>query len=199
MEYQCESCETLWVLADRARFLRKVVRKELYAQWKSRSWLPTSRQMGILKEIAGAADHDEKNVYYPCQINLPGGRLIAKAILVATTGDCFGKFPLDRGVSLLAANHGISPSDFALPAEVRAATMVAREKSMGYAPVNVRDNRGKRYTLSGEMHLFARDGIRGPDLSLDESPYHGKNIVHPDGAEMYLICDMFDGKTAPQR
>ena len=64
--------------------------------------------------------------------------------------------------------------------------MVAREKSMGYAPVNVKDTSGNRYTLSSQMHFFEKNGIFGPDIILDDSPYHGKNIVHPDWAEMYF-------------
>jgi hypothetical protein len=192
VEYKCGKCETLWVLAENAQFMSKVVRKELYEKWKSRPWLPTSSQMAILKQVVGAPDYYEKNKYFPCKITLPTGVQIQKAILIATTGDCFGKFPLDRDVTILTESHGISPSDYALPAEVRAATMVAREKSMGYAPVNVKDTRGNRYTLSNPMHFFEKNGVRGTEVILDDSPYHGKNIVHPDWAEMYLICDMFD-------
>jgi len=70
---------------------------------------------------------------------------------------------------------------------------------MGYAPVNVKDTSGNRYTLSSQMHFFEKNGVRGTDVILDDSPYHGKNIVHPDWAEMYLICDMFDCKTAKQK
>ena len=196
IEYKCETCEILWVLADNAQFINKVVRNELYAKWKSRSWIPTISQIEILNQIIGAPDYYEKDVYFPCTIRLPNGLRVQKAILVATTGDCFGKFPIDHNVTILDESHGISPSDHALPADVRAATMVAREKSMGYAPVNVKDASGNRYTLSNQMHFFEKNGARATDVILDDSPYHGKNIVHPDWAEMYLICDMFECKTA---
>ena len=198
IEYQCNTCETLWVLADNAQFINKVVRHELYAQWKSQSWIPTISQMEILNQIIGVPDHYGKDVYFPCKIRLPNGLRVQKALLIATTGDCFGKFPIDQSVTILDDSHGISPSDDALPANVRAATMVARERSMGYAPVNVIDSSGNRYTLSSQMHFFEKDGVRSTDLTLDDSPYHGKNIVYPDWAEMYLICDMFDCKTAKQ-
>jgi len=155
--------------------------------------------MEILNQIIGAPDYYEKDVYFPCKIRLPNGLRVQKAILIATTGDCFGKFPIDQNVTILDDSHGISPSDYALPANVRAATMVAREKSMGYAPVNVKDTSGNRYTLSSQMHFFEKNGVRGPDVILDDSPYHGKNIVRPEWAEMYLICDMFDCKTARQK
>jgi hypothetical protein len=46
------------------------------------------------------------------------------------------------------------------------------------------------------MHFFDKNGVRGPDVMLEDSGYHGKNIVHPEWAEMYLICDMFNAKTA---
>lgn len=62
---------------------------------------------------------------------------------------------------------------------------------MGYAPVSVKDSGGKRYTLSSQMHFFEVNGVLGPDIELDDSPPGGKNIVHADWAEMYLICDMF--------
>jgi len=195
-EYKCDKCETLWVLADNAQFINKVARHELYGKWKSRPWSPTIAQREILNQIIGAPDYYEKDVYFPCKIRLPNGLQVEKAILMATTGDCFGKFPLDQDVTILDDDHEISPSDYALPANVRAATMVAREKSMGYAPVNVKDISGNRYTLSNQMHFFENNGVRGPDVMLDGSSYHGKNIVHPDWAEMYLICDMFNAKTA---
>ncbi len=198
IEYKCDKCETLWVLADNAQFISKIVRNESYANWKSQSWMPTIDQMQILNQIIGAPDYYETNVYFPCKIRLPNGLRAQKAILIATTGDCFGRYLIDQEVTILDDNHGISPSDYALPANVRAATMIAREKSMGYAPVNVKDTRGNRYTLSNPMHFFAKNGVRGTEVILDDSPYHGKNIVHPDWAEMYLICDMFDWKTAKQ-
>jgi len=135
IEYKCDICKTLWVLADNAQFISKVVRNELYAKWKSQSWFPTSSQMEILNQIIGAFDYYEKNVYFPCKIKLPNGLWVQKAILIATTGDCFGRFPIDQNVTILDDSHGISQSDYALPANIRAATMVAREKSMGYAPV----------------------------------------------------------------
>ncbi len=199
IEYKCDKCETLWVLADNAQFISKIVRKESYAKWKSQSWMPTIDQMQILNQIIGAPDYYETNVYFPCKIRLPNGLWVQKAILIATTGDCFGRYLIDQEVTILDDNHGISPSDYALPANVRAATMIAREKSMGYAPVNVKDTRGNRYTLSNPMHFFEKNGVRGTEVILDDSPYHGKNIVHPDWAEMYLICDMFDCKTAKQK
>lgn len=199
VEYQCDKCKTLWVLADNAQFINKVVRNELYAKWKSQSWIPTISQIENLNQIIGTPDYYETNVYFPCKIWLPNGLRVKKAILIATTGDCFGKFPIDQNVTILDNSHVISPSDYALPANVRAATMVAQEKSMGYAPVNVKDTSGNRYTLSSQMHFFEKDGVRGPDVILDDSPYHGKNIVHPDWAEMYLICDMFDCKTAKHK
>jgi len=198
IEYKCDKCETLWVLADNAQFISKIVRKESYAKWKSQSWMPTIDQMQILNQIIGAPDYYETNVYFPCKIRLPNGLWVQKAILIATTGDCFGRYLIDQEVTILDDNHGISPSDYALPANVRAATMIAREKSMGYAPVNVKDTRGNRYTLSNPMHFFEKNGVRGTEVILDDSPYHGKNIVHPDWAAMYLICDMFDWKTAKQ-
>jgi len=196
IEYECDQCQTLWVLADNAQFISKVVRTELYARWKSGSWIPTTRQIRALNQIVGTTDYYEKDVYFPCSIRLPNGPQVQNAILTATTGDCFGKFPIDREVTILDDSHEISPSDFALPAAVRAASMAAREKSMGYAPVNVLDTDRNRYTLSGEMHFFEKDGVRGPAISLDESSNHEENIVYSEWAEMYLICDMFDGKIA---
>ncbi len=101
-------------------------------------------------------------------------------------------------MTLLNDSHQISPSDYALPAVVRAVTMLALEISMGYAPVAVKDTSGNRYTLSNQMHFFEQPGVAGPEIMLDDTTYHGKNIVHPDWAEMYLICDMFNAKTDNQ-
>lgn len=112
--------------------------------------------MEILNQIIGTPDYYEKDVYFPCRIRLPNGLRVQKAILIATTGDCFGKFPIDRDVTILGDSHEISVSDYAMPANVRAATMGAPEKSMGYAPVNVKDTRGNRYTLSSQMHFFQK-------------------------------------------
>ncbi len=73
IEYKCDKCETLWVLADNAQFISKVVRNELYAKWKSQSWIPTISQREILNKIIGAPDYYEKDVYFPCKICLPNG------------------------------------------------------------------------------------------------------------------------------
>ena len=198
-EFECEKCGTSWVLAERSRFVSKVIRNELFAIWKSRSWKPNAGQRQVLDRIVGAADGDKKNVYFPCQIKLKNGSMVRKAIIIATTGDCFGKFPLEQEVAILNGNHEISPSIHALPTNVRAATMVAPERSMGYSPVNVKDTSGNRYTLSSQMHFFESNGVLGPDVMLDDSEPHRKNIIHPDWADMYLICDMFECNTADPR
>jgi hypothetical protein len=195
-EFKCEKCDTSWVLAERSHFLRKVIRHELFASWKSRAWIPNAVQVRALNCIVGAADYDAKNVYFPCEIRMQNGSIAQKAIVIATTGDCFGKFPFEQNVAILNDSHEILPSPYALPANVRAATMVARERSMGYGPVNVRDAGGNRYTLSSQMHFFEKDGVLGPGVVLDDSTYHGENIIAPDWADMYLICDMFDCKIA---
>jgi hypothetical protein len=192
IEYECVQCGTLWVLADNAYLLSKVVRDELYNAWKSQSWIPTSTQVDVLNQIVGASDSSGKSVYFPCSVGLPDGQQINKALLIVTTGDCFGRYPFDQDVSLLHSTYLLSPSDYALPADIRAASLAAPEKSMGYAPVSVKDGKGEQYTLASEMHFVEANGIRGPDLALDETPYHGKNIIHSDWAEMYLICDKFD-------
>lgn len=70
--------------------------------------------------------------------------------------------------------------------------MSAKEKTIGYAPVNVKDTNGNRYTLSGQMHFFDQNGVRGPNITLDNSPYHENNIVHPEYADAYFICDILD-------
>ena len=196
VEYRCDKCETLWILADNAQFVNKVFRKELYEKWKLQSWVPTISQKEVLNQIIGVHNYYKTNLYLPCKITLPSGRWIEKAVLVATTGDCFGEFPVDHKVTILDGSYGISPSDYALPANVRAATMVAEETSMGYAPVGVKDTSGNRYTLLREAHFFENDGVLGPDISLDDSPPSRRSIVYPDWAEMYLICDLFDCKTA---
>jgi hypothetical protein len=74
---------------------------------------------------------------------------------------------------------------------VRAAALAAEEKSMGYAPVNVQDARGNRYTLTTPMHFFDRDGICGPEIRLGES-HAGKGIeVNSDKVDLTLICAPF--------
>jgi len=198
VEYECIKCGTLWVLADNALMLSKAVRSELYQAWKSQTWTPTAAQAETLNQIVGAPDYYDKNVYFPCKVRLADGQQVQKTLLTATTGDCFGRFPFDQDVSLLNNDHQLSPSDYALPADVRATSLVAPEKSMGYAPVNVKDGKGNRYTLASEMHFFESNDIRGPDLVLDETPYHGKNIVRSDWADMYLICDMFECRKHPR-
>jgi len=195
-EFKCNKCGSSWVLAERSRFLSKVVRNDLFARWKSQPWTPTVDQTTVLNEIIGAPDYGKKNVYFPCAIKMQDGSIAQRAILIATTGDCFGKFPFEHDIAILDGGHEISPSRYALPANVRAATMVAQERSMAYGPVNVKDAGGNRYTLSSQMHFFEKNGVLGPSVMLDDSPYHGKNIVHPDWAEMYLMCDMFECKTA---
>lgn len=199
IEYKCDECETMWVLADNAQFINKVYRNELYEKWKSRSWLPTTSQMQVLNQIIGVYNYYKTIAYFPCKIELSNGRRVEKAMLAATTGDCFAEFPIDQNVTILDNSHGLSLSDYALPANVRAATMVAKERSMGYAPVGVKDTSGNRYTLISETHFFEKDGILGADISLDDSPPSKKNIVYPDWAEMYLICDLFDCKTAAHK
>ena len=193
VEYQCAHCGSLWVHPDSTDFLARVLKKELYAQWKSRPWIPTAKQADVLNSIGGVTAHEKREVFFPCEIRLPDGFRTQRAVLTATNGLCFGYYPKSKNVAILNEAHELSPSRFALPCEVRAAAMIAPEKRMGYAPVNVKDAKGNPHTLLGPMHFFEKNRVLGPEIRLDDSPHHGKNVVRPGRVEMYLICDLFDG------
>jgi len=185
----------VWALADGSQILEKVVRTELYSKWKSKSWIPSFSQTEVLNQIIGTFSYCRTNLYFPCQIRLPDQTLVSKAILTATKGDSFGRFPEGQEVRLLEDTYEILASEYALPAAVRKATRDAEEQRMAYAPTNVKDASGQKYTLTHEMDFFELGDVFGPEITLDDSPYHGDNRVYPQRAEMYFICDMFEGAT----
>lgn len=197
-EYCCNKCDTKWSFAEGSKWMNKVVRSELYEAWKRTNVIPTELQIEALKKIKGVCDKDKVNTYYPCRV-VSGNIVFEKAIIIETSGNFFGKFPCGREVHLLNESHSISPSIYALPHEIRMASMTANEVSMGFAPVNIRNNNGNIYTLHSQMHFVDVNGLRGSDFKLDDEKPHRKNILHPDWADGYFICDNFCNiKTAQQ-
>jgi hypothetical protein len=196
IEFHCVQCGTLWLHPDHSDFLVRVFKNELYAQWKQRWWIPTASQIAVLNLIGGTSADDERSISFPCEVRLPNGSRVERALLTTTNGRyCFGQFPKSKNVAVLSEDYELSPSRHALPVAVRAVAMNAPEKRMGYAPVNVQDTKGHRYTLYGPMDFFEKGEVLGPEILLDDSPYHGKNVVFPGRVEMHLICDNFDEET----
>ena len=101
-----------------------MVSTDLFALWKSQPWTPNIEQAQILNGMIGAQDYDKRNVYVPCAIRTPNRAIAHRAIVIAATGDRFGSWPLERDVAIRDGNHELSPSAFALRADVRTVAMV---------------------------------------------------------------------------
>ncbi len=190
-EFMCVKCGTIWFASSSPQFLTKIANTPLYQSWRDAPVTPSEVQRNALNGIGTAADYYGDTLYIPCQTRDKNGKSFEKAMVLVSKEPHAGRWHKDA-ISLLTSDIEIKPSRFALAADVRRATIMAPELSMGYAPVAVVDRSGKKYTLSTQGHFFDCEGVLGPDITLDTGPAHGKNRVYPHEPEHYYLCDWID-------
>jgi hypothetical protein len=171
---------------------------ELLFEWADGHEVPTNHVVSQFKEIGPTGPDRWGNgrgeIKIPCSIATKSGASNQRAIAVIT------KMPpisYDRKSALLGNQvTTVARSDFALPLDVRLATLNATETSMGFAPTCVQAN-GQFFILSGPSVFFEYGWLKGRDISLcpiPPLPIRDFPIVGNDNSGItYVYYDWFLG------
>jgi len=191
--YQCSRCGRRWFLHEHKRRISRIHDDLLIlaSHWYQHHLSVDEKILNKLANIGGVADYYRDQIAIPCTVNDVSGQLHEKAIvLVSRQPPYFWYKP--QMVHWADAISSVAASPFALPLEVRRATMEKRDESMGFAPVGIVDKQGNEYTLTSVSRFFDWHRIRGEEIRLSGRQKKWRKRVVPEPAEAFYFIDWFD-------
>jgi len=174
-------------------------RLDILNEWNENQLSIEQEQLRVLDAIGGTTPkywigHDGV-IAIPCAISTHSGECIDPAVVWVTK-----RPPIDDFISRIRLYQNISavePSRFALPLDVRRATVLAREIQMGFAPTRVVAVNGTPFVLHWATSLLDQDGITGKEIRLSAKPYRRDEPVTIAEADFthttYFFADWFEG------
>jgi hypothetical protein len=199
--YSCQLCGLNWVLDDNLQTMTRVPndRRNILNEWNDKQLSVGPEHLRVLDAIGGTAPNywigHTDLIEIPCAISMQSGERIDPAVVWITT-----RPPVDIFTSRLRLYQNIGaiePSLFALPMDVRRATVFAQEISMGFAPTRVVSAKGRPFVLHWATSLLAQDGITGSEIRLSAKPFRideSVTIAEADSTlATYIFADWFQG------
>ena len=191
--YKCSHCGQKWWLDVEGSTMRLVPRERLLTleQWSSiplvlsPALLEKARTIGATPVHALAQEKEYAEV--PCRVVTLRGENLEKCLLVFRKDP-----PLETGPLRLASELAdLSPSDFALPLDVRRTSVRSQPGKAGRAPTRVRDPQGRAWNLDWVVNFVDQKGLRGCDLRLaapGATPSKGRAtwLQEPEGLPLFL-------------
>jgi hypothetical protein len=199
--YACRLCGQNWALDADRHVMTRVPdeRRDVLDEWNERPLSIEREHLRILDAIGGTAPKywmgRDRIVAIPCAVSMRSGERIDPAIVWITQRppiDVFaGRIRFYRNVD------SIEPSRFALPMDVRRATVLAPEIRMGFSPTRVVATNGMPFVLHWATSLFCQDGLTGSEIRLSASPFRIDEsiaIAEADSTHAtYFFADWFEG------
>ena len=182
--YQCRNCDLYWFLDDDDLNMHRVTpdKTESLFTWAGCELRPTAAQIKRFQEIGATGPDQYGNgrgeITIPGAIETVNGQLHDPALILITKMPPIADW---QHQTLLGTDvDTISKSDFALPLDVRLATLSADELLMGYAPTRVQAIDGRNFILNWSPNFFASGQLKGCDISLS-------SVAFQEGSETPLI------------
>jgi len=199
--YACRLCGLNWVLEDDRYAMTRVPndRRDILEEWNENPLFIEEEHLRVLEAIGGTfpkywMGHDGV-IAIPCAISTRSGERIDPAVVWITK-----RPPIDdfiRRVKLYQRIGAVEPSRFALPIDVRCATVLAPEIRMGFAPTRVVATNGMPFVLHWATSLFDQEGITGSEIRLSAKPFRMEESITIAEADFtlaaYFFADWFAG------
>ncbi|MDD4872157.1 MAG: hypothetical protein PHR77_16500 [Kiritimatiellae bacterium] len=199
--YACQLCGLNWILDETRSTMTRVPndRRDILNEWNENQLSIEQEQLRVLDAIGGIATTycmgHYRLIVVPCAISMRSGERIDPAVVWITD-----RPPIDDFVSRIKLYQNISivePSLFALPMDVRRATVLAGEVSMGFAPTRVVATNGTPFVLHWGTSLFNQDGITGSEIRLSAKRFRMDESIIIAEADFthatYFFADWFEG------
>ena len=199
--HQCTECGLYWFLDDDGFCMHRVTpeKNESLFAWADCVLVPTDDMISRFNDIGATGPDQYGNgkgeIKIPCAIETESGDSYDRALILIT------KMPpiADWQKSTVLANvvAAIRRSDFALPLDVRLATLNADEIRMGFAPTRVQANDDRYFILNWSPNFFSYGPLKGSDISVCPVSFQETSdipIVTEDVDRVtYVYYDWFSG------
>lgn len=193
------SCGRSWFLDAAGVTMLRIPRdrEDAFRAWGTRPLVLSEVHLAALAKIGGAGADKFGNgrgaLRFPCRVTLRSGEVLDPALVVITDQPPVGA----EGPLVLPGDVAeISPSAYALSAEVRVATLHADETHPGSTPTFVEAPDGRVFVLHGSQDLFGVGLLRGRDLRVAGATREGAAPTpagRPDVPVSTVVCDWFAG------
>jgi hypothetical protein len=189
----CPTCGRAWYL-DGLQEKMTLVPKEketLLTEWSSSPLYLTPELWAKAKAIGATPAHvfsgDKYFAEVPCRVVTREGETLDKCLLTFKTAPPLENY--QSKVRFLKDVADILPSDFALPASIRAATSRSQQEKTGRAPTRVTSPEGREFCLNWTVNFFDTKGFRGKDARL------ATQKLKPKGGRIRVINEPIDDIT----
>ncbi len=184
--YKCNDCNINWWLDVKSKLMYLITQDRLaiLEKWNVKRY-PLSLEkltklFKIKKTPSGIYGNRSVFTIFPCSIVTKNNIYCEKSIIKITNLPPLFENP--NFVLFADEIQNITPSPYSLPINVRKASSTAQEVRMGFSPIVVQSNKGKKFILNGVSDFFDYRGIKGKDIKLLDTPYHFQESI----AEYYL-------------
>jgi hypothetical protein len=199
--YACRLCGLNWFLDDACSTMTRVPddQRDILNEWNE-SQLPIEQEhLRVLDTIGGTAPKywmgRDGVIAIPCAILTLSGERINPAVVWITRRPPVSVFT--SRVRLYRNISAVEPSRFALPMDVRRATVLAGEVRMGFSPTRVVAANGTPFILHWATSLFNQNGITGSEIHQSSKPFRMDESITIAEADLthatYFFADWFEG------
>ena len=152
----------------------------------------SQENISVLADIGGVFDKWSETILIPCTATISNGDTFENSLILVTKVPPHRWYPINK-IRWASDIIEISPSQFALPIEVRGASYAKEEISMGFAPIDVIDSNGQRFTLGARSDFFNRNGVKGRNLTLEQSASNSptKELGMEYGCAIWAVSRFF--------
>ena len=182
--FQCTKCNCYWHLAN--SLLNKVPRErsQFYLNWLSLgNW--NFEYDETFKQI-GAFSYSERCLGFPCCVTNQNNEVIEKTLIFFT--DFIPPFYCGyKDIFFVSDIKNISPSQYALPNDVRYRSHMAPEKAMCYAPTSVETSDGIKIILNNGVDFLDVDGIDPSKIKLSKDEKDNKALGYSERASEITV------------
>ena len=168
--FECPTCGQQWYLDGLREMMTVIPRNKtaLIEKWNASPLFLSSDLFKKAKSIGATPVHQnstERNyAEVPCKVLTRKGENIDKCLLLFRNGPPLESY--GRAIGFIQDIADLTPSDYALPFEVRAASSQSKETRTGSALTPVESNQGVRFNLNWAVNFFDKKNIQGKDIHL---------------------------------
>lgn len=193
--YKCKSCEANWYLdedKETMSFVEDSLLPLIYA-WNNSSLSLIQAHLNTLFTI-GHTPYDlygngSQYVQFPCKVETISGEVIELAIVSFQKHAPFESW---RNYKLASEISKITPSQFALPIDIRKESAKAAEIRMGFAPTIVKLSNHKKVILNWTQNFIKMKGVNTSETRLCKERIDTENmpdIYNLDDDIIYFTVD----------
>ncbi len=172
--YQCSICKSTFYKEGEMFQRFADGQMETLKEFSKRKLTLSNKQKSELEAIGLTSDWS-MNMLAPAKVTLKNGMQLDFATVRVSKQPPIGYY-VDHFKRLIFIDEieKIEPSNYGISKEIREKAKDAKEMRMGFYPVTLMDNHGKKIVINGQVLFFKNGEISGSDLNLDNEIWNHK-------------------------